>query len=581
MSVTQVISLLSGVALFLYGMSLMGDGLKRVSGDQLEANLFKLSNTKLKAVLLGTGVTAVIQSSGATSVMAVGFVNSGMMNLVQGISVVIGAILGTSVTGWVICLSYIEGASGLSSIISTTTLTGTVAIIGIYLRMFSKKQMHHDLGDIMMGFVILMFGMSTMSGAVRPVGEQPWFQNILVNMNNPIIGIAVGAAFTAILQSASAAVGIVQALSVTGAMTVSSGLPLLMGINIGASVPVLLSAIGSSSDGKRTAMSYLVSGIISTVILVPIFYGLNSIMHFAFMSTSVNPFSLAFVNTLLRLAITVILLPLIEVIKVIVTKMIAEAEGEKSDLVVLEERFIYRPTLAIEQSRQAITDMAERTINAFGAATDIIFNYDQKQFDFIKKTEEQIDEYEDKLSLYLMQLTRQALNPGQSMAVTKYLNVLSEYESISDYAYRLSVNAKEIHDKKYVFSSGAKNDFSVLCEAVFRIVELTVSASQTDDFETAEKIEPLHRVINELCDEIKHHHIQRLKNGTCSINQGFVYNDMCMNLERVSDHCSNIGAVIIEQQSGELPHVYRDTIHQNHSSRYDQYYDEYLKQFVL
>ena len=403
MQISEIISLLSGVALFLFGMTLMGDGLKRVAGSKLELVLYRLSNTPIKGVLLGTGVTAVIQSSCATSVMVVGFVNSGMMKVRQAICVILGAILGTSITGWVISLSYIQGSSGALRLLSTATLTGVVAVVGIILRMFSKKQLHHHIGDILMGFSILMFGMSTMSGSVAGLGKQAWFTSLLTSLSNPILGILAGTVFTAVLQSASAAVGIVQALSVTGAMSFEASLPLLMGVAIGASVPVLLSALGANTDGKRTAMVYLVAEVISVLICASVFYLADIIFRFPFMNRTMNPFSVAFVNTVLRLAMVLLLLPMIDILGTIVALLIPEKNDPSKNLTVrLEERFLPHPALAIEQSRLTINDMAECANNAIVRALQLLTKYDQEGFEAVERMEADGDRYEDGLGSYLV-----------------------------------------------------------------------------------------------------------------------------------------------------------------------------------
>ena len=406
MSVSEIISLLSGVAMFLFGMTLMGDGLKRVAGSKLELVLYRLSNTTLKGVLLGTGVTAVIQSSCATSVMVVGFVNSGMMKVRQAISVIIGAILGTSITGWVISLSYIEGSSGVLSLLSTATLTGVVAVVGIFLRVFSKKQVHHHIGDILMGFAVLMFGMSAMSGSVSNLGKQVWFTNLLTSLSNPLLGILAGAVFTAVLQSASAAVGIVQALSVTGAMSFDAALPLLMGIAIGASVPVLLSALGASTDGKRTALVYLVAEIVSVTVCAAIFYVANAIFRFSFTSQIMNPFSIAFVNTILRLAMVLLLIPFTDLLEALVAALIPKKPEPADELFVrLEERFIAHPTLAVEQSRLTINDMALSAREALNEAFGLVTNFNAEGLEHVKKLEDDGDRYEDSLGSYLIRIT--------------------------------------------------------------------------------------------------------------------------------------------------------------------------------
>ncbi|MBR3742325.1 MAG: Na/Pi cotransporter family protein, partial [Clostridia bacterium] len=427
MDVSHVISLCSGIALFLFGMTLMGDGLKRVAGNQLELVLYRLSSTTFRGMLLGTGVTAVIQSSCATSVMVVGFVNAGMMKLVQAIGVILGAILGTSVTGWIISLSYIEGSSGVLSLLSTATLTGVVAIIGVFLRVFSKKKEKRHIGDILMGFTVLMYGMSIMSGAVSGLGEQPWFTDTLASLSNPVLGILVGTVFTAVLQSASAAVGIVQALSVTGAMSFEAALPLLMGVAIGAAFPVLLSALGANADGKRTAAVYLVAGIISVMVCAALFYLSDAIFRFPFLQTVMNPFSLALVNTILRFAMVLVLLPFTDVLEALVCLLIRDKQAEADQLTVrLEERFLGHPALAVEQSRLTIIDMAERAREALSAALSLTANYTPEGLEEVEKMESDCDRYEDALGSYLVKLTGRELTRRQNEDVSKYLHTLTD-----------------------------------------------------------------------------------------------------------------------------------------------------------
>ena len=573
MGISEVVRLMCGVALFLFGMTLMGDGLKRVSGNKLEPILFRLSSTQFRGMLLGAGVTAVIQSSAATSVMVVGFVNSGMMKVRQAISVIIGAILGTSITGWVICLSYVEGTGSLSSILSTATLTGVIAVIGIVLRMFSKKQLHHHIGDILMGFAILMTGMSNMSGAVSGLGNQPWFTAMLTSMPNPLLGILVGALFTAMLQSASAAVGIIQALSVTGAMTLSSALPLLMGITIGASVPVLLTALGANTNGKRTALSYLVVTFMGMMVVASLFYIADSIFRFPFMSMVMNPFSLAFVNTVFRLVMLCLLAPFTDVLEAVVSLMVPEKKltKEEDPTLRLEERFLGHPALAIAQSRITISAMAEQSRQALESAFSLLTSYSEEGFAAVEAMESSVDRYEDSLGSYLAKLTGQDLNEQQSMEVSKYLHTLSDFERISDHALNIAESAREIHEKKLHFSDDAKRELSVATRAVSRVVQLAVSSFESEDLSVARQVEPLEEVVDELCDQLKLRHVDRLQHGRCTISQGFVFNDLVTNLERVSDHCSNVAIALIELSSGTFDtHEYLEHLKEKQSQEFEQ-----------
>ena len=583
MQVSEVISLLGGVALFLFAMTLMGDAIKRVAGSKLELVLYHLSNTPLKGMLLGTGVTAVIQSSCATSVMVVGFVNSGMMKVRQAIGVIIGAIFGTSITGWVISLSYIDGSSGVLSLLSTATLTGIVAVIGIFLRMFSKKQTKQRIGDILMGFAILMFGMSAMSGSVSGLRDQPWFTGMLTSMSNPFLGILVGTVFTAILQSASAAVGIVQALSFTGAMTFETALPLLMGVAIGASFPVLLSALGANTDGKRTAMIYLVAEVVSVLIGAAIFYLSNIIFRFPFMTLTVDPFSVALVNTLLRLFMVILLMPCIDLLQALVTLLVPGKPDPAKELSVrLEERFIPHPTLALEQSRLTINDMAESSRDALTTATALLKHYTVEGVETVNQKELDGDRYEDSLGTYLIKLSGQEMDQRQSDDLSKYLHTLSDFERISDLARNVAESATEMHDKNVRFSDEAQHEMSVLCDATNEIVCLAVKAFVENDMAIARRVEPLEELIDQLCNQIKLNHVERLQQGRCTIRQGFVLDDLLTSLERIGDHCSNIAVAMLELESDSFDtHEYITELKNTQSPEFLSAFDEYQKRFAI
>ncbi len=583
MGVSEIIALLSGVALFLFGMSLMGDGLKSVSGDKLEPILYRLSSTQLRGVLLGTGVTAVIQSSCATSVMVVGFVNSGMMKLRQAIPVILGSILGTSITGWVICLSYIEGAGSLRSVLSTATLTGVVAVVGIVLRMFSKKQAHKHVGDILMGFAVLMFGMSTMSGAVNGLGDQPWFTKTMTSMSNPILGILVGAAFTALLQSASAAVGILQALSVTGALSLDAALPLLFGITIGAAFPVLLSAVGATIPGKRTAWVYLVESFLGVIVLTAVFYIVHAVHPFEFMQKTMDPFSLAGVNTLFRFVLTVMLLPFTNAVETIVCRMFPDKGPARDDPGLrLEERFLAHPPLAIEQSRLTLNAMAELSRKALEISYGLLRGYTEAGFEEVREIESEVDRYEDVLGTYLMKLTGREFTARQSGEVSKYLHVISDFERLSDHALNIAESAKELHEKKLAFSPAGQHELAVITGATSEVARLAVHAFVNEDLDEAEKVEPLEEVIDDLCDEMKVHHVERLQNGTCTILQGYVFNDLLTNFERVSDHCSNIAVAMLELSLGAFDtHEYLEQLRQKRTENFNHYTEWYRETFAI
>ena len=584
MGIADVISLLGGIALFLYGMAVMGDNLKKVAGSKLEIVLYKLSGTPIKGVLLGTAVTAVIQSSSATSVMVVGFVNSGMMKVRQAIGVIMGAILGTSITGWILCLSYIPGGSGLVQLLSTEVLTGLVAVAGIALRMFSGKTSSRHVGDILLGFAVLMYGMSAMSGAVSPLRESEAFIRILTSFSNPLLGILVGIAFTSILQSASAAVGILQALSITGAITFEIAFPIIMGIAIGAAVPVLLSALGANLNGRRTAFVYLLIDVLGVVIWSLMFYTLNAFLHFTFLAVTMNAVSIALMNTLFRLATLVVLFPLIGAMEKLVVFLFPDngQQAEDQDMDRLEERFLQHPALSIEQSRLVTNSMAERAAGNLLDAMALRTDYSDKGFQAVAETESLIDRYEDKLGTYLMKITSRSLSSAQSEEVSKFLHTISDFERISDHALNISETAKEIHDKEMVFSAAASRELEVMESALREILAISIAAFTANDVQQAARVEPLEEIIDGLCDEMKSHHVDRLQSGACTLDQGFVFNDLLTNYERVADHCSNIAVAVIEVESDSFDtHEYLNSVKAMKDASFARYYDEYKKKYTF
>lgn len=578
-----MISLLGGVALFLFGMTLMGDGLKKVAGNKLEIILYRLTSTPLKGVLLGTGVTAVIQSSSATSVMVVGFVNSGMMQVRQAIGIVLGSILGTSITGWILCLSDISG-SGWVSLLSTATLTGIVAVIGIILRMFSKDQVKHHIGNILLGFAVLMYGMSAMSGAVAPLKDSEAFISLLTRFSNPLLGVLVGTVFTCILQSASAAVGILQALAITGTITFSVAFPIILGIAIGAAVPVLLSSLGASVKGKRTAYVYLLIDVIGAAFWGVVFYAVNAAVHFPFLNTTMTTVTIALLNTIFRFGTVLLLTPLIPMLERLVNVLFPDkaASGALADMDRLEERFLTHPALAIEQSRLTIDSMARQAQNNILTAFSLLEKFDDDRFAALQEDEEAIDHYEDKLGTYLIKITSKELTPRQTADVSKYLHTISDLERISDHSLNIGETAQELYTKRIVFSPAGSRELRVMLSAVTRILELTISAFLNNDVDAAYRVEPLEELIDNLCDEMKLHHIDRLQSGECTLNHGFAFNDLLTNCERVSDHCSNIAVAMIELESESFDtHEYINSVMAMHSHSFDKYYAEYSKEFRI
>ena len=585
MNVSNVISLLGGVALFLFGMTLMGEGLKKVAGSRLELILYRLSSTPLRGLLLGAGVTGVIQSSAATSVMVVGFVNSGMMKFKQAISVILGALIGTSVTGWIICLSSIEGAGGWASLFSTATISAVVAVAGIVLRMFSKNVTRRHVGDIFLGFSVLMFGMQLMSGSVAPLRESETFISVLTTFQNPALGILVGAVFTAVLQSASAAVGILQALSATGAVTFAAAYPIVLGIAVGAAVPVLLSALGARVNGRRTAVSYLFAELTGAVFCALVFYGLDFFFDFGIKYAVMDTVSIALLNTVFRTVTAFALLPLIDKMADIICRLVKESEGERlanREFDRLDERFLEHPAVAEEQSRLTVNSMAETARLHLIDSMRLLDDYTPALFDKVQATEDLVDQFEDKLGTYLVKLTALELTVEQSERVSKYLHALSDFERIRDHAVNISENAQEKNDKRVRFSADAEHELHVLNRAIEEILSMSIKSFIDDDIATAYRVEPLEERIDVLCDEMKLRHVDRLQRGECSLEHGFLFNDLLTNFERVADHCSNIAIALIELHAHEYDtHTYVINLKELHSHNFDALYAEYSERYRI
>ena len=584
-SIAIALSLLSGVALFLYGMAVMGDSLKQVAGTKLEKILYKLTNTPIKGILLGLVVTALIQSSSATTVMVVGFVNSGMMKLIQAIGVIMGSSIGTSITGWILCLSYIEGGSGIATLLSSATIAAIVAIVGIFLKKLSKHSRNRHIGDIMLGFAILMVGMQTMSAAMSPLRDNPDFLNILTIFNHPLFCILIGIIFTALLQSSSAAIGILQAISVTGVLTFSNTLPIILGIGIGASAPVLLSSIGTNTNGKRTAFVYLIDDMLGVTIWGTIFYVVNALVDLPFVNVVMTPILVATVNSAYRILTVCILAPSIKLIEKLVCAIFKESQDdieERADFDLLEERFLKYPELAISQSHKAMNGMAKAAQKNVIRSMDLLTQFTDERMSKLEKKENIIDKYEDKIGTYLMQLSKHEMNTAQTKQTSEFLHSISDFERLGDHAYNIAKAAAEINEKNIQFSPDARAELTIMKKAVNEIVVNVCSAFQDDDIALASKVEPLREWIGVLTHDIKNRHIARLQNGTCSIDQGFVLNDLLTNYERIAAHCSNIAAVIIELHNDDFEsHQYLKSIREHKDNHYIRLYEGYSKSYSL
>lgn len=585
MGIANVISLLGGVALFLFGMSFMGEGLKKVAGNKLEMILWKLSSNPLKGVLLGTVVTAVIQSSSATTVMVVGFVNSGMMKVAQAIGVIMGANIGTSITGWILCLSNIEGAGSAVALLSTATLAAVIALAGIIMRMFSKSSTKKYIGEIMLGFAVLMYGMQNMSAAVAPLKESDAFKSALTMFSNPFLGILIGILITAVLQSASASVGILQALSMTGAISFATALPIIMGMGIGAAVPVLLSAIGANKNGKRTAFVYLFNDLFGAIIWSVIFYSLNAIFKFPFMDMKMNAVGIALINSVFRMATVMVLFPFIKYIEKLVCLVIRDDPddvNETADIELLEERFLDHPALALQQSRVTVSSMAAKSLENFNLAVKLLYQYSDSGYKKVVEKEDAVDKYEDRLGTYLVKLTGRELNHSQTKDISKFLHTISDFERISDHALNIAQVAKELKEKSVTFSDDAQKELETLANATKEIIEISVKAFTDDDPGSAFKVEPLEELIDSICDEMKLRHVDRVQQGSCTLEQGFMFNDLITAFERVADHCSNIAVAIIEIELDSFnTHEYLNGVKKAKLNYFEEYYNDFKAKYSL
>ncbi len=583
--VMMILSLLSGVALFLYGMQLMGDGLKTVAGNKLEAFLYKMTSTPLKGILLGTGVTSVIQSSSATTVMVIGFVNSGMMKLRQAIGIVMGANIGTSITGWILCLSYVGGSSGIAQIFSSTTISAVAAIAGTLLKMLSKKSAKKNFGNILLGFAILMVGMQMMSGAVSPLKENPAFTGTLTMFTNPFLGILLGIVMTAILQSASASIGILQALSVTGALTFATAFPVILGIGVGAACPVLISSIGANKNGRRTALIYLMNDLFGMIIWGIVFYTANAFLHFSFMSMVVNPVVIAAVNSVFRIATVCVLFPFIgriEKLAMFIIKDSPEDLEDNADFDLLEERLLRYPALAIGQADRVIYGMSKKVRKNVTRALSLIRDYTQKRFDKVQSKEDLIDRYESKIGAYLMELTKKEMDSGQTRKVTMDLRVIGDLERIGDYASNIARVTNRIHEDGIQFSEDGMRDLNVLIEAEREIINTTVKSYHEQDLESAMKMKPLANAITNLCETLKTRHFGRLSRGECGLEQGTAFNELLNSFDRIASHCVAISGVVRRAyQDNPDFHVHSVKAAELTDEEFDHLYHDFLVKYDL
>lgn len=588
MDIFGVLTMIGGLALFLYGMSLMGDGLSNASGGRLEKILEKLTSNKLKAVLLGAGVTAVIQSSSATTVMVVGFVNSGVMKLTQAVGIIMGANIGTTMTSWILSLSGIESSNMFMKFLKPTSFSPILAIIGVAFLMFSKKKKKKDIGMILVGFAILMFGMDTMSNAVKPLANVPEFTNILLMFSNPILGMIAGLVLTAVIQSSSASVGILQALCVTGAVSYGTALPIIMGQNIGTCVTALLSGIGASKNARRASLVHLYFNLVGTIVFMVGFYAINAVVGFPFLTESANAAGIAVIHTVFNVVATCILLPfsgLLEKMACLTIKddvvEVVETQADK-DFRLLDVRFLDKPGLAVEQSRVVARNMAELAKEAFFLSMELVSEYDEEKAERVRFLENEIDRYEDTLGSYLVKLAQKQMAERDNHSLSIILQCLTEFERISDHAVMVMRSAKEMHDKELQFSKKAVEELTIYTEAVKEIVALAVNAFQQEDSQKVIELEPLRDIVSKLKGELKQRHIKRLQKGKCTIELGFIHSDVITSYKRVADHCSNVAVCLAEVGADEYEtHSYVDDIKHGNNEQYKKNYQVLRDKYLL
>ena len=587
MSFFDLLSMVGGLALFLYGMHILSEGLEKLSGGRLERILENLTNSKWKAVLLGAGVTAVIQSSSATTVMVVGFVNSGIMKLKQAIGVIMGANVGTTVTSWILSLTGIESDNFLVKLLKPTSFSPLLAIVGVIFIMFLKNGKKRDLGTIFVGFAILMFGMDAMSSAMKPLSDIPEFTRLFTMFTNPILGLLVGALLTAIIQSSSASIGILQALCGTGTVTYAAAVPIIMGQNIGTCVTIM-SGVGATKNAKRAAMVHLLFNVIGTAIFMVVFYLLHAVIQFDFMDESVNKVGIACVHTGFNIVATLVLLPfsnILERLSLMIIKPDEEelARAEKGpEFIRLDERFLSTPSFALEQANSLVIKMAEITYDSLKEAIPMLFHFDKHIAENVEYKENLVDRYDDEISSYLVKLSSRNLSVRDSHKLNMLLHSIGDLERISDHAMNIVDSAREINKKEQSFSAKAVEELKIFSQAVEDILADAVKMLETEDEIAAKAIEPFEEVIDVIQKEMKKRHTKRLRKGKCTAEMGFVLSDITNNYERIADHCSNLAINVMQLYEDDThAHEYIDTLQKDEGSFFAVKFQEYLKRYEL
>ena len=589
MDIFDVLSMVGGLALFLYGMHIMGDALAKMSGGKLEKVLERLTSNKWSAVLLGAGVTAVIQSSGATTVMVVGFVNSGIMKLNQAVGIIMGANIGTTATSWLLSLSGIDGGSFFLQMLKPTSFTPILAVIGAILVVFCKSEKKHNIGTILLGFAILMYGMTAMSSAVEPLKDVPQFTQILTKFENPLLGVIAGFVLTTIMQSSSVSVGILQALCSTGAVSYALALPIIMGQNIGSCTTAMISSVGASKDAKRAAAVHFYFNVIGTVVFMLVFYISNAFVHYAFLPQAANEVGIATIHSIFNIAATIVLLPLSGFLEFLAVKTIKDDDEEEDELSkhdkvlqLLDPVFLERPGFAIMQCRRVASEMAELSMKSVGRAVGLLTAYDEEIAERIRKEEDTVDKYEDQLGTYLLRLSTKDLSKEDGHRLSLMLHSLGDIERISDLAVNILLAVEQMHKKELIFSKKAMDELAVYSKALKDILTMTVDAFEQNDRYKAALVQPLEELMDDMNKELKKRHVKRLRKGKCTIELGLSLSDISDTYERISDHCSNIATCVIQVEDDELDaHEHRKEVKEQDAKWYDEQYRAYEQKYAL
>ena len=580
MDIFNVLSLIGGLCLFLFGMTVMGDALEKTAGNKIHSVLDKLTGRKMTGLMTGLGITAVIQSSSATTVMVVGFVNSGLMTLKQSINVIMGANIGTTVTAWILSLAGVESDNVYVKLLKPSSFTPVLALIGIILLMFSKRERKHDIGTIFLGFATLMFGMEAMSSAVSGLEDVPAFQQLFIKFTNPILGVLAGAILTAIIQSSSASVGILQALASTGQVSYGAAIPIIMGQNIGTCITAILSSIGANKNAKRAALVHLSFNVLGTIVWLTVFYIVKIVFSPVLLTKSASLVGIAIAHSAFNILCTIIMLPLDGFLEKLVCKLIPDGK-EAQEEIELDERLLTTPAIALEQCKNLISDMSYCSLESLSDSISLFDKYDKKKAENIKELENKTDHYEDILGTYLVKLSSENINNEDSALAAAYLKMIGDFERIADHSVNILESAEEMYDKKVSFSPSAAREFYAITSAVKDVTNLACEAFTQGSVQIALSIEPLEDVIDDLRDSLRTKHIERLQQGECSIDTGFIWSDLLTNLERIGDHCSNIAGCIIDLSSNNMN--IHETVRnlRKGNDEYDKMYNDYSNKYNI